>query len=54
MDPAAAVAIQQATLQGNIGMAMVKQQAQAEQSIVNMIAQSTPTGSRGQNLNITA
>lgn len=43
-----AIAIQQATLQTATGLNMVKQQAQAEQAIVNVIQQTL----RGQNLDI--
>ena len=52
----AALALQQASLQTNIAMAMIKQGAQTEQSLVNMIAQtiqSSPSGGRGQSLDIT-
>lgn len=45
----AAVAIKQAMLQSNIGLSMVKQAAQNEQALVNLVAASVD---RGQNLDI--
>jgi len=49
-----AIMLQQAGSQTNLGLAMLKKNAQAEQSMVNMIAQSAPpTGGRGQNLDVT-
>jgi hypothetical protein len=50
------VTIQQTLTQNATGMSMLKQQANAQQAIVNMIqevAQSAPTAGRGQHLNIT-
>jgi hypothetical protein len=49
----AAIALQQASAQTNATLAMVKQNAQTEQALIEMIAQSSPSGSRGQNLDIT-
>ncbi len=51
----AALALQQAQLQTNIGMAMIKQGSQNEQNLINMIAQSiqsSPSAGCGQNLDI--
>lgn len=48
-----AAALQQVTAQTNAALSMVKKNAQAEQALVNMIAQNTPSGGRGQNLDIT-
>lgn len=49
------IALQQAQLQANIAMAMVKKNAQADQKFVEMIAQNTPapTSGRGQLLDVT-
>ena len=54
---AAAVAIQQSMLQTKIGLAMIKQQAQAQQSLVDMIAQTAEAlnaSGRGQVVNMFA
>ena len=51
----AAVALQQAGSQTNAALSMVKKNAQAEQALSNALtqsAQSSPTGPRGQNLDI--
>lgn len=48
----AAIALQQASSQTNTALAMVKQAVQAEQALVNAIAQSSPSGGRGQNLDV--
>lgn len=48
----AAIAVQQASAQLNTALSMVKNNAQAEQSLVNVIAQSSPGAGRGQNLDI--
>jgi hypothetical protein len=49
-----AVSIKQAALQTSLAQTVVKQQAQSEQSLVNIIQQSVspPTGTRGQNVDI--
>jgi hypothetical protein len=52
MDAVTAVAIKQAQGQSQMAMSMVKQANKAEQAIVNMIADTAASGSRGQNLNI--
>ncbi len=49
----AAIALQQAGSQTNTALSMLKRTAQAEQSLVNVIAQSVSNGRRGQNLDIT-
>jgi hypothetical protein len=49
----AAVAIQQAAGQRDVALSLVKQQARSDQALVNMIAQSIPSGGRGGNLDIT-
>lgn len=52
-----AIAVQQAQSQLNASAAMLKKNAQAEQALINIIAesqQSAPTGGRGQNLDILA
>ena len=51
----AALALQQANFQTNIGIAMIKQGSQNEQNLINMIAQSvqsSPSIGCGQNLDI--
>ena len=48
----AAVAVQQAILQSQMSVAMVKNMAKAEQAIVNLIAQAASSGNLGNNLNI--
>ncbi|MFH1157357.1 MAG: hypothetical protein V1721_00490 [Pseudomonadota bacterium] len=51
----AALALQQASLQTNIALALIKNNAQTEQALVNMIAQtvqSSPSGGRGKNIDI--
>ena len=48
------IALQQTNGQVNMALAVIKQSAQEEQAIVNMIAQATSSGNLGQNLNITA
>ena len=53
MDVSSATIIQQALQQGGAAMSMLKQQAQAEQSLVNMVQQVASGGSRGQKLDIT-
>jgi hypothetical protein len=47
----AAVSIQQASLQQNVGLAIVKQAAQAQEQLVNVISAALENG-RGQNLDI--
>lgn len=47
----AALGTQQAMAQSKMSMAMVKQSAQAEQAIVDLIT-SAASGNRGQNLDI--
>lgn len=49
---AAALTAQQASLQQNLSLSFVKKNAQAEQSLVNMIAQNS-SPERGQNLDVT-
>lgn len=48
----AAISIQQSSLQQNLGINVVKQQAQAQQEIVNVISNAIASNGRGQNLNI--
>lgn len=48
----AAIAAQQSIAQTKVAMTMVKQANEAQQAIVEMVAQSVD-GARGQNLNIT-
>jgi hypothetical protein len=53
----AAIAAQQAVLQQNIGFSVIKQAANVEKAIANMVDQATqnvPTGSRGGLVNISA
>ncbi len=49
----AAVALQQASAQTNVTLSMLKKNAQAEQSFINMIVQNAPSGSRGRNFDET-
>ncbi len=49
-----AVSVQQLGTQTAALLSIIKQNAQAEQSLVNMIQQSVPAGGRGQHVNITA
>lgn len=51
-----AIVLQQAQLQTNIALSMVKKNAQADQKFVEMIAQNSPSPSsgRGQLLDVTA
>ena len=49
----AAAALQQAGTQTNVALSMLKKNAQAEQAIANMLQQSSASGSRGNNLDIT-
>lgn len=51
---ASIVTAQQLGAQSNIALSALKQNAQAEQELVNMIAQSSPSGGRGQNVDLTA
>ncbi|MDD9899692.1 MAG: hypothetical protein OXT65_01790 [Alphaproteobacteria bacterium] len=51
----AAVAIQQAILQTNVGLEILKQRAQADKAIVGLVDQAAAqiaAGNRGHNLNI--
>jgi hypothetical protein len=48
-----AVLLQQLGAQTNAALTMLKQNAETEQALVNMITQSSPSGSRGLNLDIT-
>ena len=48
-----AVTLQQTGSQTSAALSMIKKDAQTERTIVNMIAQSAASGSRGQNLDIT-
>lgn len=48
----AALAAQQANLQMNTALSMVKKNAEAEQSLVNVLVQNTGAG-RGQNFDVT-
>lgn len=50
----AAVAVQQAMLQSNLGLAMVKKNADMQQAMVNMIAETVNATGRGQMVNIRA
>jgi hypothetical protein len=50
---ASIVSAQQQGTQNNLMLSFIKQNAQAEQSLVNMIAQSSPSGGRGQNVDLT-
>lgn len=57
MEPASLI-VQQAMYQMNVSLSLIKQSAQAQQSLVNMIAESAasaphPSG-RGSNVNILA
>jgi hypothetical protein len=55
MGSAASIAsAQQLGAQSNVMLSFIKQNAQAEQSLVNMIAQSSPSGGRGQVVDTTA
>ena len=47
------VSAQQLSTQNNFALSAIKQNAQAAESLVNMIAQSSPSGGRGQNVDIT-
>jgi len=49
---ASIVSAQQGSLQTNLAMSFIKKNAQAEESVVNMIAQSSSSGGRGQNVNL--
>jgi len=48
------VTAQQLGAQNNVTLSFIKQNAQADQSLVNIIVQSSPSGGRGQNVDITA
>jgi len=39
-------------MQTNLALSFIKKNAQADQSLVNMIAQSSPSGGRGQNVDM--
>jgi len=47
------VTAQQSNAQTSLAMSFIKKNAQAEESVVNMIAQSSPSGGRGQNVDLT-
>lgn len=48
----AAVAVQQAILQSNVTLAVIKQNVKAQQSLAELVA-STVDSARGQNLDVT-
>lgn len=50
----AALGAQQGIFQTKLAMSMIKQSNQAEQALVNMIVQSSPSGERGQTLDVSA
>ncbi len=50
---ASIVTAQQLSAQNNVTLSFIKQNAQAEESLVNVIAQSSPSGGRGQNVDLT-
>ena len=50
---ASIVTAQQSNLQNNLAMSFIRKNAQTEESVVNMIAQSSPAGERGQNVDLT-
>ena len=50
---ASIISAQQSNLQNNATLSFIKQNAQADQSLVNMITQSSPSGGRGQNVDLT-
>jgi hypothetical protein len=47
-----AIALQQVALQSATGLSMIKQAAQQDQALVQMVDQVASDGSRGQNLDI--
>ncbi len=47
------VSAQQLSAQSNVALSFIKKNAQADQSLVNMISQSSPSGGRGQNVDLT-
>jgi len=49
-----AVALQQAGANARTAVAMVKKAAEADQAVVNLIAQSSPSSGRGQIVDVTA
>jgi hypothetical protein len=50
---AGVVTAQQLSAQNNATLSFIRQNAQAEQSLANVIAQSSPSGGRGQNVDLT-
>lgn len=51
----AAIALQQANAQTNLGLSLMKKSAQADQALINVLDQTVQSsgGGRGQNLDIT-
>ena len=49
---ASIVTAQQSNAQTNLSVSILKKNAQAEESVVNMIEQSSPSGGRGQNVDL--
>ena len=52
-DVANIISAQQMSAQNNVMLSSIKQNAQVEQELVNVIAQSSPSGGRGQNVDLT-
>ena len=54
MEASSVFCAQQAIFQSKLAMSMVKQSNEADQALVNMIVQSSPSGGRGQILDVSA